>query len=141
MVHSDLYANPVDPTRSVDVMRRPNDPRSLLIGKNGRVRISGKVMASLNFAVCVMWKYVGDDGFNFIETDEWEHVDGVTLMIKPPRPEKAMHYFYVDIPRAYSVGVIHGDYSERIAVSTHAGRGVVGVPHSIDRDRLHCVHR
>jgi hypothetical protein len=141
MVHSDLYKNPVAPAHSVDVMRKPNDPRSLLIARSGRVRLSDKVMVALNFAVCVMWKYVGDDGFNFVETDEWEHVNGVTLLIRPPRPEKAMHYFYVDIPSTYSVGVIPGDYSERITMSSHGGRGVVTVPHAIDRDRLHCVHR
>lgn len=141
MVHTDLYRNPVNPIKSVDIARKPNDPSSLVITKSGSIRLSQTAMAALHFAAVVLWKYVGDDGCNIIEADEWEDLDGPVINITPPRPEVGAWFFYLNVPQAYRVGLIPGDYSSRIEMSICDGRGVITVPNAIDKKRLHVVDR
>ena len=96
-------------------------------------------MAEIGFAAVIFWKYLGDDGFNIIEADEWEvgANNCQTLSITPPIPERRMDYFHFVVPSAYVVGVRPGDYSARIETSKSDGRGVISVPGAIDSVRLY----
>lgn len=139
MVHTDLHRNPISPVHSVDIARKANAPSSVVITKSGQIRLSTDVMAGLDFAAFAYWKYIGDDGCNIISADEWERGTGEIYPISPPRPEIGAWHFYIRVPRAYSVGLIPGDYSNRIELSRHDGRGVLTIAHAIDKRRLHCV--
>ena len=101
--------------------------------------MSPVVMASLRFASVVFWKYLGDDGFNIIEADEWEDraENCHTIAVRPPCLEQRQNYFSFNVPSAYVVGVRPGDYSARIAESKSEGRGVVSVPGALDPRRLY----
>lgn len=98
-------------------------------------------MAEIRFAAVIFWKYLGSDGFNIIEADEWEGAAANchTIHIQPPHPEHRRNYFVFKIPAAYAVGVKPGDYSARISASKSDGRGVISVPGVLDPKRLYRV--
>ena len=139
MSATDLAQAPICPERGVDVVA-PRNRRcvrnDVTVTRGGSILLPIAVVIRMRLPAVVLWKYLGRDGFNIIEANDWDHQLGSLYAVEAPRLEHRETRYRVRFPAPYVVA-LKPQTSAVHEITEHDGRMVLSLFGVLDAERLH----